>query len=362
MKLWLLRYLNIIIFIFPTVACAYFGDEFDLALFPQGTKIMTGMQIGSAGMLDSKKISNITTIEGLTNQEAFISLSLNNQRNIGFSFKHGKTEVERSIQPKTLDTRAYNYRLWIGTDPWQKWQWRGYINHQATDKVKVQCYEMASRIIGGSCLDAEFTFLDPNRTNNDDGSLNTVPVLNTKVIAKTIGIEFRRELIANKTMRLSSQVRLQRNHLKHDITSPLFSMRSPVFLGFVLNGKPLKEIRDNFRQELPQSDPWYEDNFSLGINTAHIFKEFISIGAGLAYTKITRSDYKESVGRKEITNNLRFDLSMIWAFKENNALFMKGFITTNNVLGYEPIAYNRKSSSQFDKEYGEIAIGILKFW
>ena len=53
---------------------------------------------------------------------------------------------------------------------------------------------------------------------------------------------------------------------------------------------------------------------------------------------------------------------MIWAFKENNALFMKGFITTNNVLGYEPIAYNRKSSSQFDKEYGEIAIGILKFW
>ena len=361
MKTFVLRYICIVI-IMPSYTYAYFGDEFDLALFPRGTKTMAALQIGSAGMLKSKQISNVTSIEGLTNLEAFVSTNLTSQHNVGFAFKRGKTEVGRSIHPKVIDTRAYNYRLWIGSDPWQTWQWRSYINYQSTAEVKIQCYEMASRIIGGNCLEAEFKFLDPNKTNNDDGSLNTVPVLISKVKAKTIGIEFRRELIGTKNTRLSSQMRLQGNYLKHDITSPLFSMRSPVFLDFNLNGKTLREIRNDFREELPQSDPWYEYNLSVGLNAARVFKEALSLETGLAYTMINRNDYRENINRNEITSNLRFDLALIWAFKENSALFIKGFLTTNNILGYEPVAYNRKSSGQFDKEYGELAIGILRFW
>jgi hypothetical protein len=172
----------------PSYTYAYFGDEFDLALFPRGTKTMAALQIGSAGMLKSKQISNVTSIEGLTNQEAFVSTNLTSQHNVGFAFKRGKTEVGRSIHPKVIDTRAYNYRLWIGSDPWQTWQWRSYINYQSTAEVKIQCYEMASRIIGGNCLEAEFKFLDPNKTNNDDGSLNTVPVLIVKSSLKQLGL------------------------------------------------------------------------------------------------------------------------------------------------------------------------------
>ena len=65
---------------------------------------------------------------------------------------------------------------------------------------------------------------------------------------------------------------------------------------------------------------------------------------------------------KEITENARLDISLIWAATASSAFYIKGFATKNNTLGYEPIAYNRKSSSQFNKNYGEVAIGFLKFW
>ena len=54
---------------------------------------------------------------------------------------------------------------------------------------------MASRVVGGNCNDAEFRFLNPDKTNNDDGSLNTVPVLKTKVKANVIGFELRKVLV-----------------------------------------------------------------------------------------------------------------------------------------------------------------------
>ena len=340
---------------------AYFGDEFDLAIFPKGAKTMTALQFGSAGMLKSKKITSTTTIDKIVNQEFFISTNLNNL-NIGFSFKHGKTGVERNIHPKTIDTRAQNYRLWVGSEPWRKSQWRSYFNHQTSDLLQLQCYAMASRVVGGNCDDAEFRFLNPDKTKNDDGSLNTVPVLNTKVQANVIGLELRRELVSTDNIRVASQVRLQSARIEHDISSPLFTMRSPVLLDFKVNGKPLRQLRDEFTNELPQTTPWYEHNVSLGISGARSFQETLSIEAGLAYTKIVRNDYKERPSINEITDNFRLDVALIWRIKSDIALYLKGFATTHNTLGYEPIAYNRKSSSQFDKKYGEVTMGFLKFW
>jgi hypothetical protein len=343
-------------------ANAYFGDEFDLAVFPNGTKVMTALQLGSAGMLKSKKITSTTTLNEIINQEFLISANLNNNFNIGFSLKHGKTGMERNTHPKTIDTRAQNYRFWLGSKPWQKWQWRSYLNYQVTDLIQLQCYAMASRIVGGNCDDAEYRFLNPDKTMNDDGSLNTVPVLKTKVQANVIGFELRRELISTDNIRVASQVRLQSARIEHDISSPLFTMRSPVLLDFKVNGKSLRQLRDEFRSELPQTNPWYEHNISIGIKGARTFQETISIEAGIAYTKIARNDYIEHPLRHEVTDNFRLDVSLIWATPKDSALYLKGFATTHNTLGYEPITYNRKSSSQFNKKYGEVAIGFIKFW
>ena len=164
----LLYILSIAIFWIPN-SYGYFGDEFDLSIFPEGTKIMTAYQFGSAGMLKSKQITSSTTLNKIINQEFFISANLNNNFNIGFSLRIGETGIERNSYPKNLDTRAQNYRLWVGSKPWQDWQWRGYYNYQTTDLLQLQCYTMASRVVGGNCNDAEFRFLNPDKTNNDDG-------------------------------------------------------------------------------------------------------------------------------------------------------------------------------------------------
>ena len=352
--------LVLLIFLSPKVN-AYFGDEFDLALFPEGSKTMTALQFGTAGMLKSKKITSTTTIDKILNQEFFISTNIDNF-NIGFSFKQGRTAVTRNVYPKKINTRAQNYRLWLGSKPWKKSQWRSFFSYQTTDLLQLQCYAMASRIVGGNCDDAEFRFLNPDKTRNDDGSLNTVPVLNTKVQANIIGIELRRELFSTNNFRLASQVRLQSARIEHDISSPLFTMRSPVLLDFKVNGKPLRQLRDEFANELPQTNPWYEHNASIGISGARSFYNILSIEAGIAYTKVLRNDYEEHPSINEITDNFRLDVSFIWAIKSNMAIYLKGFAASHNTLGYEPIAYNRKSSSQFDKKYGEVAMGFLKFW
>ena len=87
---------------------------------------------------------------------------------------------------------------------------------------------MASRVVGGNCNDAEFRFLNPDKTNSDDGSLNTVPVLKTKVKANVIGFELRKVLVKMESVRLATQIRLQSTRIEHYISSPLFTMRSPV--------------------------------------------------------------------------------------------------------------------------------------
>lgn len=357
----LLYILSLTIFWIPN-SYGYFGDEFDLSIFPKGTKIMTAYQFGSAGMLKSKQITSSTTLNKIINQEFFISANLNNNFNIGFSLRTGETGIERNSHPKNLDTRAQNYRLWVGSKPWQDWQWRGYYNYQTTDLLQLQCYTMASRVVGGNCNDAEFRFLNPDKTNNDDGSLNTVPVLKTKVKANVIGFELRKVLVKMESVRLATQIRLQSTRIEHDISSPLFTMRSPVLLGFIVNGKSLRQLRDEFSAELPQTHPWYEHNISIGIKGAKSFNKTLSLEAGLALTKIARNEYLEHPLRNEITENARLDISLIWAATASSAFYIKGFATKNNTLGYEPIAYNRKSSSQFNKNYGEVAIGFLKFW
>ena len=40
-------------------------------------------------------------------------------------------------------------------------------------------------------------------------------------------------------------------------------------------------------------------------------------------------------------------------------IYLRGEATTNNVLGFEPIAYNRKSNKFFKHPFGQLSIGFV---
>ena len=156
--------------------------------------------------------------------------------------------------------------------------------------------------------------------------------------------------------------RVQAANISSDQNSPLFNLQSPVLLGLIIDGQTLENLRDDLRMQLPQNKAWYEYNLTLGLSGAWSINERWSLLAGLAYTQIKRKDYQERIAIEEVKDNLRLDAGILWSPTESLGIYFKGFATTHNTLGYEPIAYNRRTSSTFDNKYGELSLGFVKIW
>ena len=347
----------------PTAA--FFGDEVDFIPLPDDKDTVLMLELGSLqsdwDFLHDSRISSVTTLDEIKQQTLFTAFTLNERWNLGFKLNHSEGSVDRTVQPLQIDTAGNEFRVWLGADATETWQWRGYYEQQTTDSLQLQCYTLNDLTIGGTCPEAQFIFRD-GLNPNPDGSLPILPLVDLKAEARVVGVEFRRALIASPTINLSAQLRMQAANISSDHSSPLLELQSPVLLGLVVGNQTLESLREDLRMQLPQEQDWYEYNLTLGLSGAWSMNASWSLLAGLAYTRIERKDYQERTGIKEAKDNLRLDAGILWTPIEGLGIYFKGFATTHNTLGYEPIAYNRRTSSVFSNKYGELSLGFVKTW
>lgn len=349
--------------VFP--AAAFFGDEVDFIPLPDDKDAVLMLEIGSLqsgwDFLHDSQISSVTSLDEIKQQTLFTSFTLSERWDLGLKLNHTQGSVDRTVQPLQIDTAGSEFRVWLGSNMTETWQWRGYYEQQKTDALQIQCYTLNSLTIGGDCPEAQFLFRDALNPN-PDGSLPILPLVELQAKAKVVGVEFRREIITSPAIRLSAQLRVQAANISSDQNSPLFNLQSPVLLGLIIDGQTLENLRDDLRMQLPQNKAWYEYNLTLGLSGAWSMNERWSLLAGLAYTQIKRKDYQERIAIEEVKDNLRLDAGILWSPTESLGIYFKGFATTHNTLGYEPIAYNRRTSSTFDNKYGELSLGFVKIW
>ena len=344
---------------------AFFGDEIDFIPLPEDKNAVVMLELGSLqsswGFLHDSQISNVTTLDEIKQHTLFTAFTLNERWDLGFKLNHSEGSVDRTVQPLRIDTAGNEFRIWLGSNASETWQWRSYYEQQKTDSLQLDCYTLNNQTIGGNCPEAQFIFRD-GLNPNPDGSLPILPLVDLKAEAKVVGIEVRRTVINSSTMNLSAQLRLQAANISSELSSPLLDLQSPVLLGLVIGGQTIASLREELKMQLPQEQDWHEYNLTLGMSGSWSMNASWSLLAGLAYTRIERKGYQERIGIKEVKDNLRLDAGILWTPIEDLGIFFKGYATTHNSLGYEPIAYNRRTSSIFSNKYGELSLGFVKVW
>ena len=353
-------------FVYTSPALAFFGDEVDFLPLPDDAQTVIMLEIGGLksgwGFLHDSKISDVTTLDEIKQQTLFVSFTMGERWNLGLKLNQAEGSIDRTVQPFRLDTKGNELRIWLGSAMTKTWQWRGYFEYQKTDLLQIECYTLnTGPTIGGDCPEAEFVFRDAlNR--NPDGSLPVLPLVELKAEASIVGLEVKRIFISSPRTRLSGQLRVQGAKISSDQNSPLLNLQSPVLLGLSIDGQTLESLREDLRMQLPQDQAWYEYNVTLGLSGAWSINHHWSLPIGLSYSAIKRKDYQERPGIKEIENNFRLDAGILWTPVDNFGVYLKGFITTHNTNGFEPIAYNRRTSTVFDKKYGELALGFVVYF
>ena len=352
-------------FFWTSQTVAFFGDEIDFIPLPDNKNAVVILELGSLqsswDFLHDSQISNVTKLDEIKQETLFTNIRLHERLDLGFKLNHSEGSVDRTVQPLRIDTAGNEFRIWLGSNANEKWQWRSYYEQQKTDSLQLDCYTLNNQTIGGNCPEAQFIFRD-GLNPNPDGSLPILPLVDLKAEAKIIGIEVRRKVINSSTMNLSAQLRIQAANISSEHSSPLLDLQSPVLLGLVIGGQTIASLREELKMQLPQEQDWHEYNLTLGMSGSWSMNASWSLLAGLAYTRIERKDYQERIGIKEVKDNLRLDAGILWTPIEDLGIFFKGYATTHNTLGYEPIAYNRRTSSIFSNKYGELSLGFVKVW
>ena len=74
---------------------------------------------------------------------------------------------------------------------------------------------------------------------------------------------------------------------------------------------------------------------------------------------MNRIDYLPNDESEDFTHNTVLNLAAWYVPTKALNIYLRGEATTNNVLGFEPIAYNRKSNKFFAHPFGQLSIGFV---
>ena len=264
--------------------------------------------------------------------------------------------ASRKAEPFELHSNGHEYSAAIEYDISNKWSLSLSAKQQRQDPVVIDCYSFAGNLLGGNCEGADFRILD--ETPNPESKYQPVASIQSKSDSLGLMAKYRFNW---KTIDWVQTSRFQYSKINSIATSPIYEIQSPILLNLKFNGKKLKNIITDLKLDLPQEEPWKTYMVGVGLGGSKSFNSLsnpIVLYGGVEFISAQTSNYRASLTRSEHSNNLRVDLGLSFSVSSAIDLNIRGWATTNYVLGYEPIAYNQRTSHLFSRPYGELAFGI----
>ena len=120
------------------------------------------------------------------------------------------------------------------------------------------------------------------------------------------------------------------------------------------------EYEKDFSTEIPQENPWIENNLKLSLTRSYALKNNWSIAGGVELFYLNRLNYKKASNEKENNSNIKFETRLT---KRLNDYYITigGFNSLNYLLGLEPLLYNNLSHKSFNQHYSQIFVNLGKF-
>jgi hypothetical protein len=97
----------------------------------------------------------------------------------------------------------------------------------------------------------------------------------------------------------------------------------------------------------------------MEIGAKRNFGTHFFVTGALRHYAVSRADYVPNPENEDFTRNTVLNLALWFVPTKSLKVYLRGEATTNNVLGLEPIAYNRKSNKFFAHPFGQLSLGFI---
>ena len=273
--------------------------------------------------------------------------------------------ISRTAQPFKTLTKGFDHQLvatyWLFRSNVYSIFLHAGLKYAKQDPVILDCYDYDGIVvIGGTCEEADFRLLDGDKYLRTR-EFEYFPVMETD--ANTLGFKLGATL-TNQLFGMSTYQYLgfEQTEVNVRLKSELLDITDPFLLQVEFQGLTFGDVLNSIRKELPQDEPWLDRTFTLEAGAKRPINSTFFVTGGLTHHVVSRGSYILGEQETDYKNNTVLNLAIWFEPSDIFSVYLRGEASTNNVLGFEPIAYNRKSSKYFKHPFGQLSLGFtIKF-
>ena len=270
--------------------------------------------------------------------------------------------VTRTAQPFKTTTKGLDHQLeatyWLFRSREYSLFIHAGIKYAKQDPVEIDCYDYDGLVvIGGTCEEADFRLLD-----GDKYVLTRVrdyyPVMITD--SNALGFKFGATL-TNQLFGMSTYQYLgfEQTEINVRFDSKLLDITDPFLLQVGFKGIVFGDALESIRGELPQESPWLDQIFTAELGMKKELSDSFFATGSFSHIHVNRKQYILGESEIEYSNNSVVNMALWYQPRDAFSVYLRGEASTNNVLGLESIAYNRKSSKYFKHPFGQLSVGFV---
>lgn len=309
----------------------------------------------------ASKVNSSSTPEQSTSTQLSLLIPLSDQLRIGYEFKNYSALVSRAVEPFVLESEGNQHRLSVNYHIGYLGEMGLFINLSAAmvkqDSLEIDCYAHAGLVLGGSCDSADIRLLDGDAYINT-GETNYYPAMTVDGNAKVyrLGAELRGRILDRLPFYQKFEFQSARIDLSY--SSRLLQINDQALLNASYRGIELGSTINNLASQLPQQTPWTERAVIIEFGSRLQLADTISASMAIKHYRIDRANYEYGASETNYNNNTALNLGLWFEPNSDFMAYIRGQVSQYNLLGMDPLAYNRKTSKFFDQPYGQISAGI----
>mgnify|MGYP005681202121 FL=1 len=309
----------------------------------------------------ASKVNSASTPEQSTASQLSVLYPVTEKLKLGYEYKDSSATISRTVEPFETNTTGDEHSLLINYKLGSFKEIPVYINFTTSltqqDTLEIDCYSQSGVVLGGTCEGADIRLLDGQAYFNEGRSI-FYPAMTVDGRAQSyrLGIEIRGELFDR--LPFYQKIELQNTRVDLSYSSKLLEIEDPLLLNASYGGIQIGEAIESLSAQLPQQTPWIERALIMEFGSKVQVTTSLSASMAIKHYRIDRTDYEYGDNEVHYNNNTALNLAL-WFDSGNDLIFyVRGQLSHHNLLGMDPLAYNRKTSKFFAQPHGEISIGM----
>ena len=313
----------------------------------------------------ASKVNSSSTPENSTSTQVSLIVPVTDKLQVGYEYKNATAEVSRVVEPLKTEAQGQTHHLSANYMAGYFADLPFFINIAGSsskqDTLEIDCYSHAGIVLGGTCDTADVSLFDGTAfINNREKNYYPAMIIDGRAQVYRIGLEFRGQLFKS----LPFYQKLDFQSSKTDLTyqAKILEIEDSFLLNASFKGKRLGDTINSLSSQLPQETPWTEQAIIIEFGSKIQLLPSISTTLAIKHYHVNRKDYEYGENEVNYKNNTVLNLALWFEPNDRFKIYLRGEASSHNLLGMDPLAYNRKTSKFFAQPHGQISLGtMLKF-